>query len=148
MRWLVLACVVACAPHVDDPVEQQRARDRADATVLEHELVSMTGARAAHVTLARSTVDAFTGARTSATAGAVVLVDTHANIDAVTRTATAMLHGIVPDAEPAIAVQLVAPPAAHARPRGAAVLAGAFGLIAILAGWIAWRERHRVIVRP
>lgn len=144
MRCWLLAVVVACAPHVDGPVEQQRTRDRADASALERELVH-SGARQAHVALARPTVDPFTGARSAGAAGAVLVVDGPDQIAPITRAATVLLHAAVPDVEPVLAVQ-VTPPSPARSPRWP--LAVAFAAIAIVAAGLAWRERHRVIVRP
>jgi hypothetical protein len=144
VRCWILACLVACAPHIDGPLDQQHARDRADAAVLERELGHLTGVRAAHVALSRVATDPFTGARTAQFAGAVLLVDARTDLQDTSRAATVLLHGVAPDIEPAIAVQIAARPLERSRPWP---LAFAFGAIAILAGWLAWRERHRVMVR-
>lgn len=60
MRWLLVVAIASCAPTVDGPLEQQRARDAADAAQLEVQLAALPGVVAAHVTLHRPADDPFT----------------------------------------------------------------------------------------
>jgi len=157
MRALVLAMLVACAPVVSTPADEQRAHDTADARALGRELSTLPGAVAAHVTLSRAVVDPFTGARTRDAAGAVIVVDDRSDVAALTRSAAAIVRAAT-GIEPAIAVEIGAarPRLAHVGPFVVEVssrrlvigaLAAAFATIALLAGWIAWRERWRVLPR-
>ncbi len=153
---VVALALTACAPTIDGPVEQQRAVDQHDATRLGAQLSQLPGAVRADVTLHRPMIDPFTQAPTPGSAAVLVVVDDHANRDAITRSAVALVRGTAPEiAEPAIVVELgatrprlatVGPFTVEARskPRVVAVLAAAFAVIAVLAGWIAWLERGRL----
>jgi hypothetical protein len=147
VRSLALALLVACAPPVATPADQQRARDRTDAAALARELSALPGAIDAHVTLSRPSSDPFTGTRSPAASGAVVLVDDHGDVAAISRAARALVRAAVPEAEPIIAVQL-AGSREPVRPwRGGSALAALLAFVATLAGCIAWRERWRVLGR-
>jgi type III secretory pathway lipoprotein EscJ len=155
----VLVATVACAPLIDGPVDHQRAIDRNDATRLAGQLAQLPGAVRADVTLRRPMVDPLSQAATPGSAAVLVVVDDNADRRAIQRSAIALLRGTAAEiGEPAIVVELGA-----TRPRLAQVgpftveasskrrivgsLAAAFGVIAALAGWIAWRERWR-LARP
>ena len=153
VRVLVLAVVLAsCAPTIDGPLEQQRARDVADAARLQAQLAALPGAVRADVTLHRPLRDPL-GASQPASAAILVVVDDRADRTAIDRTAHALLHGTAPEiASPEIAIEVgaVRPTLAkvgpftveaHSKPRLVALLVAALGLLAALAGWIAWRER-------
>lgn len=154
---LVLLVVAgACAPTIDGPVERQRTADAADGTRLATQLAQLPGAVRADVTLRRPTVDPLTQAATPGSAAVLVVVDDGADKRAITRSAIALVHGTAPEiAEPSIVVELgatrprlaqVGPVTVEAGSKGrlVALLAVALALIAVLAGWIAWRERERL----
>lgn len=160
MRWwltlAVLAVLATCAPTIDGPLERQRAADRADAMRLAAQLAQLPGAVRADVTLHRPVVDPLTQATSPASAAVLVVVDDAADRRAVTRSAIALVRGTAPEiSEPAIVVELgatrprlvrIGPFTVEDASRGRIVgaLAAAFAMIALLAGWIAWRERWRV----
>lgn len=89
-------------------------------------------------------------------AAILVVVDDQADKRAITRAAAALLRGTapeIPDPEIVVEVGAVRPVLAKVGPfsveaRSKRALAGAlglaFGLVALLAVWIAWRERWRV----
>ena len=144
--------VIACAPQIDGPLEQQRARDTADATALAAQLTALPGAVHADVTLHRAVTDPL-GASQPAAAAVVVIVDDKADRATIERAKRVLLRGTAPDiADPQVAIEVgatrpelakVGPFTVEARSKGrlVALLAAALGLIATLAGWIAWRER-------
>ena len=156
---VVVLALSACAPTIDGPVEQQRAIDQNDATRLGKQLSQLPGAVHADVTLRRPAIDPLTQAATPDSAAVLVVVDDAADRDAVIRSAIALVRGTAPEiAEPAIVVELgatrprlatVGPFTVEARSKSrvVGVLAAAFAVIAALAGFIAWRERGR-LVRP
>ena len=152
VRILALLVVIACAPTVDGPLEQQRARDTADATALTTQLAALPGAVRAQVTLHRPITDPL-GASQPAAAAVLVVVDDHADRAAIERTTRALVHGTAPEiTEPQVAIEVgatrpqlakVGPFTVEAGSRSTlvALLTVALGLVAALAGWIAWRER-------
>jgi len=156
---VVVLALSACAPTIVGPVEQQRAIDQNDATRLGKQLSQLPGAVHADVTLRRPAIDPLTQAATPGSAAVLVVVDDAADRDAVIRSAIALVRGTAPEiAEPAIVVELgatrprlatVGPFTVEARSKSrvVGVLAAAFAVIAALAGFIAWRERGR-LVRP
>jgi type III secretory pathway lipoprotein EscJ len=146
----------ACAPPIDGPVERHHAIDRADSARLTVQLAQLPGAVRADVTLHRPLVDPLTQHASPGSAAVLVVVDDGADRRAIQRSAIALVRGTAPEiAEPAIVVELgatrpvlttVGPLTVEARSRTrvVAALAGLLGLVALLAGWIAWRERWRV----
>lgn len=152
VRILALLVVIACAPQIDGPLEQQRSRDAADAAALAAQLGALPGAVHADVTLHHAVTDPL-GASQRAAAAVVVIVDDKADRAAIDRSTRALLHGTAPEiADPQIAIEVgatrpelatVGPFTVEARSKGrlVALLAAALGLVAALAGWIAWRER-------
>lgn len=156
MIAITIALAGACAPVVDGPVEQQRTVDRDDATRLAAQLAQLPGAVRADVTLRRPTTDPLSQAATPGSAAVLVVVDDRADKTAITRSATALVRGTAPEiSEPAIVVELgaVRPRLAHVGPfsveasskgRVVGALAAALAVIALLAAWIAWRERGRL----
>ena len=152
MRILALLVVIACAPTVDGPLEQQRARDATDAAALGAQLAALPGAVRADVTLHRPVHDPL-GASQPAAAAVLVVIDDHADRAAIDRSTRALLHGTVPEiTDPQVAIEVgavrpqlakVGPFTVEAGSKGklVALLAVALGLVAALAGWIAWRER-------
>jgi type III secretory pathway lipoprotein EscJ len=158
VRCLVLAVLLAaaCAPTIDGPIERQRAADRVDAARLSAQLAQLPGAVRADVTLHRPLVDPLTQQASPGSAAVLVVVDDRADRRAILRSAIALVRGTAPEiAEPAIVVELgatrpvltsVGPLTVEAGSRRhvIAALAGLLALVAVLAGWIAWRERWRV----
>jgi type III secretory pathway lipoprotein EscJ len=159
--WILALAVVAasltsCAPQIDGPIDHQRTTDLADADRLAAQLSHLPGAVRAEVTLHRPVVDPLTEATTPPSAAVLVVVDDKADRRAITRSAIALVRGTAPEIqEPEIVVELgatrptlasVGPFTVEARSKSRLVglLAGAFALIAVLAGWIAWRERWRL----
>ena len=155
MRILVLAVVIAaCAPTIDGPIDQQRARDAADATALAAQLGKLPGAVRADVTLHRPVHDPL-GASQPASAAVVIVVDDRADTLALDRSARALLHGTAPEiTDPQIAIDVgatrpqlasVGPITVEAasKPRLVGALALLLAVVAGLAGWIVWRERPR-----
>ncbi|NVB83268.1 MAG: hypothetical protein HOV81_33155 [Kofleriaceae bacterium] len=154
---VLVACSLAgCAPTIDGPVERQRAADRADADRLAQQLGQLPGAVRAEVTLHRPTLDPLSEVATPPSAAILVVVDDKADKRAIARAAAALLRGTAPEIpEPEIVVEVgaIRPVMAKVGPfsvdvRSKRALAGAlglaFGLVAALAIWIAWRERWRV----
>jgi len=145
----VLLVVIACAPAIDGPLEQQRARDTADAALLAAQLGQLPGAVRAEVTLHRPLRDPL-GSSQPGSAAVLVVVDDHADRQGVARSARALVHGTAPElADPVVTVELGALRPALARvgpftveaaskPRLVAALAVALAAIAALAAWIAW----------
>ena len=158
-RGIIAACVLAlaaCAPSVDGPRERQRAVDREDADRLAAQLRELPGTVSASVTLHRAHRDPLGAtAPTPASGIALVVVDDAANRDQIAQLATAAFAATAPDV-PDRVVQVVV--GAHrpalasvgpftvtedSKPTLRIVLALALGLIALLAGWIAFRESQR-----
>jgi type III secretory pathway lipoprotein EscJ len=156
---LLLLSLFACAPTIDGPVERQRTRDRHDADRLAAQLAQLPGAIRAEVTLHRPIVDPLTRLATPPSAAVLVVIDDGADRQAITRGALALVRGTAPEiAEPAIVVELgavrpalsrVGPFTVAASSRGPLIgaLAGGLGLVALLAGYLAWRERWRLARR-
>jgi type III secretory pathway lipoprotein EscJ len=154
MRILALLVLVACAPTIDGPVDQQRARDAADAAGVSAQLAALPGAVRADVTLHRAVHDPL-GPSQPASAAVLVVVDDHADRAAIERTARSLMHGTAPDiTDPQIAVEVgavhpqlakVGPftVTASTKPRLVALLAALLAAVAGLAGLTAWRERPR-----
>lgn len=146
----------ACAPTIDGPVERQRAADRADADRLARQLGQLPGAVRAEVTLHRPSLDPLSEIATPPSAAILVVVDDKADKRAITRAAASLLRGTapeIPDPEIVVEVGAIRPVMAKVGPfsvdvRSKRALAGAlglaFGLVAALAIWIAWRERWRI----
>lgn len=151
--------LVACAPTIDGPIDHQRGLDRADADRLAAQLSALPGAVRADVTLRRPVVDPLTEASTPPSAAIVVVVDDKADQRAIKRSAIALVRGTAPEIpEPEIIVELgatrptlasIGPFTVEARskPKLVALLAVVFALVAGLAGWIAYRERVRLLRR-
>jgi hypothetical protein len=155
MRILVLAVVIAaCAPTIDGPIDQQRARDGADAAALAAQLGRLPGTVRADVTLHRPVRDPL-GASQPGSAAVVIVVDDRADTVVIDRNARALLHGTAPEiTDPQIAIDVgatrpelasVGPITVEAssKPRLVGALALLLAVVAGLAGWIAWRERSR-----
>lgn len=160
MRGLLISVVIAaCAPSIDGPIDHQRTVDSADAERLAAQLSKLPGAVHAEVTLHRPVVDPLTEASTPPSAAVLIVVDDKADRRAVTRSAVALVRGTAPEIpEPEIVVELgavrpqlasIGPLTVEARskPKLVALLAIAFATVASLAGWIAWRERARLLRR-
>ena len=155
MRSLLVLVLVACAPQVDGPVEHQRANDRDDSARLAVQLAELPGAVHADVALHHSITDPFTLRQTPPSAAITIVVDDHADRSTILASAQRLVHAAAPDIpSPAIAVEVGAiRPAlarlgpftveAHSKRRLQSLLAAAFSLLALCAGWIAWRERPR-----
>jgi type III secretory pathway lipoprotein EscJ len=154
VRILALLVLAACAPAIDGPVDQQRARDAADAAHVSIQLAAVPGAVRADVTLHRAVHDPL-GPSQPASAAVLVVVDDRADRAAIERTARALVHGTAPDipeVQVAVEVGAVRPVLAKvgpvtveaaSKPRLVALLAALLAAVAGLAGWIAWRERPR-----
>jgi hypothetical protein len=154
VRLVVAIVLAACAPTVDGPVERQRAGDRADALRLSAQLDALPGVVRSEIVLRRPAADplAIQPAATS-TASLVIIIDDRADKTAIANTARALFAAIAPGLEPTIVVEVgavrptlakVGPFTVEARSKGPlrAVLAGALGIIAVLAAWLAWRYRR------
>jgi type III secretory pathway lipoprotein EscJ len=158
MRVLVLAVVIACAPQVDGPLDEQRTRDSADAIHLQTQLAALPGAVRAEVTLHRPVRDPL-GATQPASAAVLVVVDDRADRSLIARDAHALLAGTAPEiADPQITVEVgairpqlarVGPFTVEAQDKQRLVTTLALGLLALLglAGWIAYRERPAELLR-
>lgn len=159
VRVLAIAIVLGwlgCAPTVDGPIERQRAADRDDSLALGAQLAKLPGAVSTTATIHRSVRDPLgTSASSTASAAVLVVVDDGANRAATLEAATTFVRAAVPDVEaPAVVVLVgahraelakVGPFVVDKASAGAlkAVLAIALGVILVLAGWIAVRERGR-----
>jgi type III secretory pathway lipoprotein EscJ len=140
---LVIA-LVACAPQIAGPAERQREIDRSDGERLAAQLAQLPGAVRAEVTLHRPTADPFTHGATPASAAVLVVVDAQADRAAIARSSTMLVRGTAPEiAEAAIAVEVARAPVVASQPRPRLVPI-AFAAIALLGGWLAWRERWRI----
>jgi hypothetical protein len=154
VRLVVAIVLAACAPAVDGPAERQRAGDRADAIRLSAQLDALPGVVRSEIVVRRPVADPLTTAAAAApTASLVIIIDDRADKAAIGKTARALFHAIEPGLEPTIVVEVgavrptlakVGPFTVEARSKGPlrAVLAGALGIIAVLAGWLAFRYRR------
>lgn len=159
LHGIALALLVglgACAPTVDGPAERQRTVDREDATQLAAQLASLPGAVSASATLHRSVRDPLAVSPPSPSSAAVlIVVDDRADRAAITRSATELTRATAPEIpNPLILVEVgairptlakVGPFTVEAASTGPlrTALAIALILVAVLAGWIAVRERRR-----
>lgn len=153
MRALLvfLAC---CAPAIDTPLDHQRTLDREDGARLATQLAELPGAVRADVTLHRPVTDPLARMATPASAAIVIVADDRADRAALADTARRLARATAPEIpDPTIAIEIgavrpelarVGPFTVEARHKTAlvATLAGALALIALLAGWIAYRERR------
>ncbi|MDB4958065.1 MAG: hypothetical protein JWO36_5634 [Myxococcales bacterium] len=151
-----LAMLGGCAPQVDGPVEQHRAVDRDDADRLARQLAELPGAVRSQVTLHRPVRDPLgTEPPGPASAAVLVVVDDQADRAAIERSARALARGTAPEiADPSIVIEIgaIRPVLAqvgpftveqHSKSALVAALSIALAVIAVLAGWVAWRERRR-----
>jgi type III secretory pathway lipoprotein EscJ len=159
MRALLTIAIIACAPMIDGPIERQRTIDRQDAERLALQLGQLPGALHAEVVLHRPVFDPLTRQQTPASAAVVLVIDDHADRAALTSSVRDIVQASAPEiAEPKIAIAFgwhrpelatVGPFTVEAGSAGRlrAVLAIAFGALALCASWIAWHERVRVVAR-
>jgi type III secretory pathway lipoprotein EscJ len=155
MRWVLIIAIAACAPTVDGPAEHQRVVDLADGQRLTAQLSALPGVVRAEVMLRRAVRDPLATIPASpAGASLVVIVDDKADRAATTDAAKRLAKSIAPDVEPTIVVEVgairptlskVGPFTVEEASKGPlrAVLGIALALIALLAGYVAWRERQR-----
>lgn len=152
----ITIALAACAPSVDGPIERQRAADREDADRLALQLLSLPGTITASVTLHRTAADPLgTGPASRASGVALIVVDDAVDRAEVSATASALFAASapeIPDRVVSVVVGAHRPALASVGPftveegsRGPlrATLALALGAIAVLAAWIAYRERRR-----
>jgi hypothetical protein len=143
----------ACAPAVDGPAERQRALDREDGVRLGAQLAALPGVLRAEVVIRRPARDPLAPAAPAAppTASIAIAADDGADRAALAAAARTLARALVPEAAPAIVVEVgarrprlaeVGPFTVEAGSREPlrAALAAALALIAALAGWIGWRE--------
>ena len=134
-RWLVIA-IAACAPTVESRADHQRAIDREDSARLAALIETLPGVEHAQVELHRSVVDPFT-LHASPASAAIAIVGDRASLAA----ARDLVRAAAPDVpSPAIAFA-AAPPRAEPAREDRRPLAAALALLALAAGYIAWRER-------
>jgi type III secretory pathway lipoprotein EscJ len=152
----VMVASIGCAPTIDGPVERQRAADRDDSARLAAQLGGLPGTVDVRVMIHRAALDPLARSPGQpATAAILLVVDDQANRPALTDAARQLVRATVPEvANPAIVVQVgarrpelakVGPFVVEQSSKAAlrAVLAIALTLIALLAAWIAYRERGR-----
>lgn len=148
-----IAVVVACAPVVDGPAARARGADRADEQRLAAQLLALPGAVRSEVMIRRPIRDPLDVAPPADAALSIVLVvDDHADRATTLIAAERLAAAAAPGIDPAIIVEVgaVRPQlaslgpftveASSRRPLKVA-LALVFGLVALLAGAIAWRTR-------
>lgn len=148
--------LASCAPTVDGPAERRRAADREDADRLSAQLAQLPGTVSAGVTIHRPAIDPLARSLASPATGlALIVIDDAADRDGITRTARSLFAATAPEvASPAIEVIVGGhrPQLASVGPFSVAegsakplrvVLAGALGLLAVLAAWVALRESRR-----
>ncbi len=154
MTRLAIACALAigCAPVVDGPVEKQRVADRSDGDRLAAQLAALPGVVRTEVLLRRPVRDPLGVAPAAASAASiVVIVDDQAD-RAATLATTKRLAAAAFEIEPAIVVEVGAvrpvmaklgPFTVEARSKSPlkAALVVVLGVLAALAGLIAWRAR-------
>lgn len=152
---LIVGACVACAPEIGGPAERQRAVDREDSVRLGVQLGELPGAVRADVALHRPVTDPLTQKVSPASGAIVVVADDaadRAGLEASARKLARATAPEIPEAEIAVVVGAKHVEVARVGPFTVAVeskralqavLAGAFVVIAGLAGWIAWRERQR-----
>ncbi|MBS1122221.1 MAG: hypothetical protein H6Q90_4449 [Deltaproteobacteria bacterium] len=152
--WILALVLAACAPTVDGPVERQRAADLADGDQLAAQLAALPGVVQAKVLLRHAARDPLaTTAPSPAGASLVVIVDDQADRVAVADAARQLANAAAPELAPTIIVEVgasrptlakVGPFTVEAASKGPlrAVLGISLAVIAVLAGWIAWRERR------
>jgi len=152
MRALWILAIVGCAPTIDGPIERARLADREDAAALTAQLRALPGATAAEVIIRRPARDPFTNAAPPTMASVVIVIDDPAYRSAIADATTRLVHAVVPEVnQPEIVVQhRVAQPqvvssklnvGAPTKSRFSGALIIALSLIAVFAGYIAWRER-------
>lgn len=152
--------LAACAPTIEGPAERQRDADRSDGDQLARQLGALPGAISAHVTIHRAVRDPIAvGTVGSSTAAILVIVDDRADRSSLTTTATKLVRAALPEiAAPELIVEVGArrPVLASVGPFSVeqaserplrAVLGGALVAIALLAAWIAYRERALAYLR-
>ncbi len=157
---LVIAIVIvvggACAPEVAGPVARQHAIDRADAARLTAQLRALPGVERVEVMLRRPAVDPLRPATPPGEAGGlsiVVIVDDGADREHVASASRTLARVLAPSIEPSIVVEIGMhrPELARVGPfevtrSSRTPLKIALGLalaaIAMLAGWIALRDRR------
>jgi hypothetical protein len=157
VRGLLLAvCCAACAPAIDTPADHARATDAADAARLAAQLADLPGVLRADISLHRPFADPLTRERTAPGAAIVLVVDDVADPAALAATVRQLARATAPEIpEPAIAIAVAGSRPeltqlgpftveARSKPRLVALLAAAFALLALVAGALAWRERHAV----
>jgi type III secretory pathway lipoprotein EscJ len=157
-RSIIALALVACAPQVGGPVEQGRETDREDGDRLAAQLAQLPGAVRADVTLHRPVRDPLGIEPVGpSSAAVVVVVDDKADRATIEMAARRLVHGAAPElVETSIAVEIgatrpelarVGPFTVDARSKSplVAALASTFAVIALLACWIAWRERPPMI---
>jgi hypothetical protein len=155
--------LAACAPVVEGPAERQRALDREDGVRLAAQLAALPGVVRAEAVVRRAVRDPLAGRaapadRAAPTAGAAaslaIVVDDRADRAAITGAARTLARAIVPEAAPAIVVEVgaIRPRLAQVGPFTVeaasqaplkATLVAALALIAALAAWIAWTALGR-----
>lgn len=162
MQILALAiALAACAPAVDGPAERRRALDREDGAQLTAQLAALPGVVRAEAVVRRPVRDplapapAASSAPAAATSSIVIVVDDRADRAAIAEAARTLARALVPEAAPAIVVEVgarrphlatVGPFTVEAASRAPlkAALAAALALIAALAAWIVWTARRRL----
>lgn len=153
----------ACAPAVDGPAERQRALDREDGARIAAQVAALPGVVRAEAVVRRPIRDplapralgsAAGPAAALPTASLAILVDDRADRAAITAAARTLTRALVPEAIPAIVVEVgaIRPRLARVGPftveAGSAAplratLAAALAVIAALAAWIGRRAGRR-----
>jgi type III secretory pathway lipoprotein EscJ len=135
----LLVLIAACAPTVATPVEHQAALDREESARIAAQLAALPGAQSAQVTLHRPTIDPFTQHATPGAAAVAIAAEPSADRAALADAARALVHASAPD----ISAPMVAftPAAPRTVTRDNRPLAALLALLAVSAGFIAWRER-------
>jgi len=151
---LAIACLLACAPAVDGPSERQRTADTHDGVALEQQLAALPGVTRVEVVLHRPAADPLTVTPAAAPSLSVVaVVDDPTSVERTKTTAGRLAEAAAPGVPATIVVEVgdprpvmakVGPFSVEARSQRPlkAVLGAAFVAIAMLAGYVAYRQRR------
>ena len=128
--------IAACAPTVASRAEHQQAIDHADDERIARLLEAVPGVQHAQVELHRSVIDPFT-LHASPASAAIVIVGERTSLAA----ARNLVHAAIPDVPAPIIAFAAAPPPIEPARGDKPLLVAALALLALCAGFLAWRER-------
>lgn len=149
-----MALAVGCAPAVDGPMERQRTADVQDGLALQQQIQALPGVTKIEVVLRRPAADPLATSKAGAPSLSIVTIVDDPAIKARTeQQATRLAQAAAPDVPATIVVEVgdprpvmakVGPFSVEAKSQGPlkAVLGAAFVAIALLAAYVAYRQRR------